>query len=197
MMSRRKERDQKYDALVKEYRKLSKRADQRLVRLEKLSQDEGFSNVKSWAYRKAVKDIKYWGGESAQRFNTKPPNDMGLLKAKIRDIQEFLNSATSTKKGIVNVYEKRADTLNKKYGTRFSWEDLAGYFEKRSNEKLDAKYGSKTMLRAVAEIQNNEDEIISKIKGGQSVDLKIKNEKVKNVIDELIKEHGIGVVDLY
>lgn len=196
-MSRRKERDQKYQSLVSEYRKLAKRADQRLVRLEKLSQQEGFTNVKSWAYRKAMKDIKYWGGENAERFNTKPPYDMGLLKAKIRDIEEFLQSKTSTKKGITGVYEKRAKTLNKRYGTSFTWEDLAGYFEKKSNEKLDAKYGSKTMLRAIAQIQGNEDDIVKKIKEGKTVDLKIKNEKVKNVVNDLIGEYGIGVVDLY
>ena len=129
-MSIRKTRDKAYDALVKEYRKLAKRADQRLVRLEALSNHEGFKNVKSWAYRKAMRNVKYWGGEGAERFNTKPPNNMNLLKAKIRDIQEFLQSATSMKKGILEVYKKRSDTINKKYGTDFTWEDLAGYFDR-------------------------------------------------------------------
>lgn len=196
-MSVRKQRDKAYNALVKEYRKLAKRADQRLVRLEELSHQEGFKNVKSWAYHKAIRNTKYWGGEGAERFNTKPPNNMNLLKAKIRDIQEFLQSATSTKKGILQVYKKRADTINKKYGTNFTWEDLAGYFDRKSNEKLDKEYGSKTMLKAIGQIQQNEDEIIKAIQEGRKIDLKIENKKVENVVNNLIEEYGINVVDLY
>lgn len=196
-MSIRSDRDKEYKRLFAEYKKLAKRADQRLVRLEKLSNQAGFEHVTEWAYRKAQKNIQYWSGENATRFNVKPPNDIQLLKAKMRDIQEFLAYKTSTKKGILEVYKKRADTLNKKYGTDFTWEDLANYFERKTHEKLDKEYGSKTMLKAIGQIQANEDKIISDIKSGRNVDLKISNKKVNQVVNDLVASYGVNVVDLY
>ena len=44
-----------YESLVKEYRRLAKRADQRLVRLEKRAEKQ--PAVLDWAYRKAQYDI--------------------------------------------------------------------------------------------------------------------------------------------
>ncbi len=193
----RAKRNAEYMKLQKEYKKLAKRADQRLNRLESLSKQKGYENVLSWGYRKAMKDIKYWAGEKAKRFNTKAPNNMNLLKAKIRDIQEFLSSATSTKRGITQVYKKRAETINEKYGTNFKWQDLANYFDRKTNEKLDMEYGSKTMLMAVGEIQSNEKQIIKSIRSGADIDLNIENRRVANVVGELINKYGLGVVDLY
>ena len=57
-MSIRKARKQRYAALVKEYRKLAKRADQRLVRLERYAQQPKYSNVTQFAYKKAMRDIR-------------------------------------------------------------------------------------------------------------------------------------------
>lgn len=190
-------RDKAYDSMVREYKKLAKRADQRLIRLEELADTKGYNNVLSWAYRKAMKDIKYWAGQDAQRFNTKAPNNMNLLKAKIRDIQNFLESATSTKKGITKTYKKRADTINKKYGTNFKWQDMANYFERKANIKTDKEYGSKTMLKAIGEIQDNERKIIKSIKSGEGVDLHIENKLVSEAVNDLIKNYGMSVVDLY
>ena len=190
-------RDKAYDSMVREYKKLAKRADQRLIRLEELADTKGYNNVLSWAYMKAMKDIKYWAGQDAQRFNTKAPNNMNLLKAKIRDIQNFLESATSTKKGITKTYKKRADTINKKYGTNFKWQDMANYFERKANIKTDKEYGSKTMLKAIGEIQDNERKIIKSIKSGEGVDLHIENKLVSEAVNDLIKNYGMSVVDLY
>lgn len=200
-MSRRKERDARYNALVSDYRKIAKRADQRLLELERLSTQKGFENVKEWAYRVAMRNIKYWNGEGSKRFNTKPPNDIGLLKAKMRDIEEFLQSVTSTKSGIKKVYQKRVNEINKKYGTKFTWEDIGKYFERKGNEKLDKQYGSKTMLMAIGIFQKNEN-IINDLEEGQQVDLKISkkdksNEKLMNTIKKLLEDYGKDVVNLY
>lgn len=194
---RKQKRDKAYDERLKLYRKLAKTADQRLLRLERLSKQNGFKNVLSWAYRKAMKDIKYWTGETAERFNTKPPNNINLLNAKIRDIEKFLLMPTSNKRQILQIYKKRADTINKKYGTDFKWEDLAKYFERKQYIKTDGQYGSKTMLMAVGEIQDNEKNIIKAIKKGEDIDLHIDNEAVKDAVYDLIKNYGASVVDLY
>lgn len=140
------------------YNRLAKVSDMRLERLEELSKEEGFKTAKEWAYRRAEKDIaKYSGGKpgAAPRFNRKPANE-AEMKAKIRDMQTFLASPTSTKSGIVSVYKKRADTINEKYGTNWTWEDVAKYFLKAQNVKYEKIATSKTILVAIGKIQQAE-----------------------------------------
>lgn len=128
------------------YKRLAKQADQRLVRLEKLAQEEGFSAVTKYAYARAQKDIKQWGGN---RFNQNQPKNKQQLKAKIKDIKTFLQSQTSTKSGILKTYKQRAKTINDKYGTSFTWQELATYFESGLADKEDKSLGgSGTRLQA-------------------------------------------------
>ena len=192
-----RKKSSEYDSLVKEYRRLAKRADQRLVRLENLSGNKGFKNVLSWAYQKAMKSIKQWSGQDANRFNTKPPSKTSSLRAKIRDIEQFLGMRSSTKKGIMTSYKKRADTLNKNNGTNFTWEDVGKFFESGEWEKMEKEYGSKTAIMAVGEIQRNEDAIVEAIEAHRDANLKIENKKVKSTVNDLISKYGLGVVDLY
>lgn len=112
------------------YKRIAKVADQRLVRLEALSQVEGYQGAAQWAYQRAMYDIEKWGYSKKRRFNTKPPADVNQLKAKINDIQAFLESPTSTKAGINAVYKKRAETFNANYGTNFKWQDFANFLSK-------------------------------------------------------------------
>ena len=97
----------------------------------------------------------------------------------------------------MKTYKKRADTLNQRYGTNFTWESIADYFERGQNEHLDSKYGSKTMIMAIGEIQKNEKTIVRNLKNGKPVDIRTDNAKVQQAVMELIAEKGIGVVDLY
>ena len=60
-----------YAELEKEYHRLAKRADQRLVRLEGYRHDKGYESITSYAYATAQKAIKEWSGDKATRFNTK------------------------------------------------------------------------------------------------------------------------------
>ena len=53
------------------------------------------------------------------------------------------------------------------------------------------------MLKAIGQIQANEDKIISDIKSGRNVDLKISNKKVNQVVNDLVVSYGVNVVDLY
>ena len=186
-----------YNDLLKQYRSLAKKADQRLLRLERLSKEPGFKNVLSWAYQKAMKSIRQWSGEAASRFNVKPPTKTTSLRAKIRDIEDFLHMKTSEKRKIVKIYKKRADTLNKNNGTNFTWEDVGKFFESGEWEKMEKEYGSKTAIMAVGEIQKNEDAIIEAIEAHRDANLKIENKKVKSTVNDLISKYGLGVVDLY
>lgn len=137
------------------YRRLAKVADQRLVRLEELGKQEGYQGAVKWAYLKATEDAQYWGGyrdPKAPRFNTKPPADAAMLKAKISDIQEFLKAPTSTKAGIVEVYKKRAEAFNKNHGTNFTWNDWAMLLTRYGD--LYENYDSAVLNKAFAVVQS-------------------------------------------
>lgn len=133
------------------YKRIAKVADSRLLRLERLSKQEGFEGAWKWSYNKAMKDIERWGG--SKRFYTKAPENLNQLKAKINDIQAFLGSVTSTKTGIVEVYKQRADTFNKKYGMNWSWQDMAKFFDQFGSSLYD-EYGSDVINQVIAVVQS-------------------------------------------
>lgn len=189
------------ETLEKYYRRLAKTADQRLVRLEKYQDDQYYKVAAQWAYSKATRDIKKWlkpGQKEPDklRFNTAPPKDTEDLLAKINDIKSFIESPTSTKQGITNIYKKRADTVNKKYGTKFTWEQLAKYYESGQSELWDAKYGSKTALKMIAYIQKNKDEIVKKIEEADAKDLRVSKSMIERQVAKALKDNDLNIKDL-
>lgn len=130
------------------YHRIAKVADQRLNRLEKLSQEKGFEGVTEYAYRNAQKALDVWGGN---RFNTKMPESANLRNEKIADMIHFIESKTSTKGGIVNTYEKRAKTLSEKYGLDVKWQDLGKIMEAFQDE---SSHGSPTKIKALGVIND-------------------------------------------
>ena len=155
--------------LLKLYKKRAKLADQYMRRLEKLSNEKGYENVKQFAYARAVHDIETWSGEGKKRWDTKAPRTKQGILAKLADIERFLTSPTASKTGIKDIYEKRADTMNKRYGVDADWQKLAKYYQRGINTKFDARFGSKTSLIAIGKIQMNSKQIRKAIKSG-SVD---------------------------
>lgn len=151
------------------YRRLAKAADQRLVRLEKLTrEDPYFRGARKFAYAKAVDALEMFGG--GMRFNVKPPEDRRLFKEKIMTMRYFLTAPTSTKKGIIETYQQRANTLNKRYGTNFTWKDLADYFDKGLADKMMKDgYGSKTALYAIGTIRKTQEAIVNGVNGNTNV----------------------------
>ncbi len=187
-----------YVELVKEYRKLAKRADQRLVRLEALSRQQKYDNVIKYAYAVAAKNIESYGKPKGRpRFNTKPPANSNTLQAKINDIKLFLNSVSSTKKGIVSTYEKRAETVNKTMGLdgdeKFTWQELADFFQSKSYEKIASKFGSTTAFEIIGKIKQDMNEIAKAIKSNQKI--KVADWKVNDTIDKMLKENDIKLED--
>ena len=183
----------KGESLEHYYRRLAKQADQRLVRLEQLSRREGYENVNKYAYARAMKDIKQWSGEKATRFNMKPPKNANSVRAKIADMRTFLEAPTSTKAGIEAVYKRRAESLNEKYGTQFDWTDLANYFDEAKNSKSDSKYGSDTMLKAVAEIQKQSETITKQIEQHKKRHITVDNPRLQDAIDDILKDRGLKI----
>lgn len=186
---------EEYDELVKVYRTLAKVADQRMVRLEKYSGEENFANATKWSYARAQRDIKQWSGENAKRFNTAPPESKASLLAKIEDIKTFIEAPTSTKQGIKDVMIRRADTLNKNYGTNFKWDTVGKYFDSELAISMDKKLASKTAMRALGKIQKNKNEVLRRIEEAEKKNQTVPDKMIDKVIDDLIRNNGAELKD--
>ncbi len=196
-MPSKKKNVEAYKTELQEFRKLAKRADQRLRELERLANDEGYSNVKSWAYKKAMRDIKHWSGEGRATFNRDAPRNLNSLRAKRRDVEDFLNAVSSTKRGIDKMYRSRAETINKKYGTDFTWEQLGNVFDAKERSELYEKIGGKTYLKAVSYLNQNEKSIMKQLMSGDKVTIRTGNRKTNKAVRELLDNYGIQFNELY
>lgn len=186
-----------YSELVKVYRTVAKAADERLVRLERTTQEDNFHIAKQWAYARAKRDIEAWGGPEAQRFNIKPPKSASQLKAKIEDIKTFLVAPTSTKTGVKNVYKARAKTLKKNYGLDLKWDQLGKFFESSTYKKLEEKMdGSPTVVRIIAHMQRNKKEILKAIEEADTKDLRVPDNMTGELIKQTVKDYGQEIYDL-
>ena len=183
--------------LLKVYRTAAKTADQRLVRLEKLTQEENFKIADKWAYARAIRDIEQYSGEDATRFNTKPPKTLAGLIAKIEDIKTFLKAPSSTKSGIKKMYVERAKKINEDYGMDFTWGEIGTFFEDErwkylggGKKKDEGKYESGTALKAIGRIRRkfSKDELKKAIKKGSQIDLKMPDDQVTRTVRDILKD---------
>lgn len=181
------------------YRRLAKVADQRLVRLEKLAETPNFENVTAYAYARAQRDISRY--TEGHRFNMKPPlNKDGtvntrLLNEKIADIKTFISSVSSTKAGIISTYQKRAKTLNDKYGTGYTWEDLADYFQSGDFEKHKKDYGSETIFKALGKIKRAENKVLQDIDNNNK--RQITDKVALDVAIKMLKTQNTHIYKMY
>ena len=208
-MGKQKNQTEKYKELLKEYKRLAKKADQRLVRIEKEAASGGkYASMINFAYKKAQLDIRKWSGEGSKRFNVRAPTSTVSLKAKIRDIEDFLSSASSTIKptkenavynekgeliggGMQLTFDKRAQTLNTKFGkyldTPFTWENVGDFFESALWKKMDKKFNdSGTTIKAIGMIKKNAEQIAQEINAGKPshvhVNDKILDKRVNHIL---------------
>ena len=186
-----------YESELKEFRILAKRADERLRAINKYANCSGFENMTNWAYKKAMRDIRYWSGEGAHTFNRDAPTSLKQLRAKTRDIEEFLNMPTSTMTGTKEMYQSRADNLNQKYGTSFSWEDLGDVFDRKEENVIYQKFGGKTYLKAVDYLKNNEDRIMKGLMSREKMTIRTGNRKVNTAVNKILDEYGIQFGELF
>ena len=178
------------ESLEAVYRTLAKTADQRMVRLEALGKTEGaYASATKWAYARAARDIKRWSGSTEKpRWNTKTPRTIGGLESKSEDIKTFLSSLTSTKKGIQE-YMRRTTKINEKYGTDFSWDNVGKFFDSELNEKLEQKYGSKTILRAMANIKKNKNKILKDMEKTSKTRIVVPDKMVQSTVNTILKDY--------
>lgn len=195
----RKNQNSEYLALRREYVKLAKRADERLVRLEKLAQEPLYKGVKYYAYRWTQKNLKAWSGErdTPLRFNASIPTNQRSLKKKLQIVKQFLDMPTSTKKGIQKTFKKKAEDFNKLHGTNFTWQQLSIFYNSGLADKMDSVVGSDTALQLIAEMQKKEKEVISAIKAANTQTLVLTGRKtIQKEIQNFLKEHGTELLDI-
>ena len=159
------------DAMLADYKRMAKSADQKLRRLEKLAEQPNFKNATRWAYAEAMQDLKRWQTDNQRklRFDTPAPMkkdgsvNVTALKQKMRDIESFMEKPTSTKRGIEKSYIDRANTINKIYGTTYVWTDMTTLYNSKAWEKLATSFGSDTAMKAIGSISKKKDEILTLI----------------------------------
>lgn len=159
-----------YAKLKKEYVKLAKRADQRLVRLERRFKTA--PELEGMAYKRAVFDIfKLTGIGGMPRFNRAIPRDLKHLRRALKNVERFLGAVTSTWQGFKRKdVQKRVDTLNQKYNTNYSAEDLQRLGSSGLIDRFKNKGGSETGMKALGFVQR-------------------KKEDLKRLVDKARKQH--------
>ena len=193
-------RDKLYDNYLKEYNRLAKKADRMMRELERFSRYDEYKSILNYAYRTAAHDIEKWTPPGASyekpRWQRNAPLDTNSLKAKIKDIEKFIHRPTSTMTGVRNIYKKRTDTINKRFGTSFTWEKLANYFESGLADKSSDKFGSKTALKAIGELQKRKEEVLKAIDEKTNAHIQVDNIAVQNAINGILSEYGYEIKDL-
>lgn len=182
------------------FRMLAKRADQRLVRLERLAEQQNFEGVLSYAYKSAMKDIRQLtGNREATRFNvalqkTKSGDiNKALLHAKINAVKRFLESPTSMKSTILESYKKRADTINRKYGTKLSWQQLGRFWESAGYQKMLKTYGSDVILKAIGQKQKTAKP--DDIKKGAEQNVRVPEDAVVKEVEKAMTDSQLTLKD--
>lgn len=185
-------------AIEPQYQRLVQQVNTRFRELKKLEGQEGFKSVTKWSMRTLKHEAELYGYLTPSgRISAKIPESQSELFSRIRELQKFLTAPTSTKTGIIDIYQKRADTINERYGTDFTWEDMGKYFESSSAEKNDTKYGSKTALMAIGEIQKQADTLKEQVRQHKAKHIIVEDSQLQKTVDDLLRNKGLTRLGLY
>lgn len=182
MATPRKDWKREWEQTAAKARKLAKRANQRMVRLERYSQRDGYSSIVKYAYARAQDYIRNFIKKTGKpRFTENVKLDKNIkgddpeevfkknvqkIRMDIKALEEFLGSESSTlgesrsgkkTKGIKSIYDKRAQTITdkflSKYGLEMDADDLKRFFDSKKQAKLEKDYGSQQMFIIAAIIK--------------------------------------------
>ena len=169
MATRQKDWKSEWEKAQRESRKLAKRANHRMVRLEKYSEREGLSEILKFSYGKAQQYIKAnlgVGKNGKGRFkehvklydvsdgtnqlsgNALYRANVMIQRARIKAMEEFLASESSTlgesrsgkkTKGIKRIYQNRAKTISSKFLEKYGLSITEEGLKKFFESKKQAK----------------------------------------------------------
>lgn len=152
----------RYKAIAAENRKLAKRANQRLVRLERAANSRGMKSILNYAYKSAMKDIKSTGKTGKQRFKENIKlvdiaDQNGVIKGSklykanyLRQLtinkmmKEFLGSASSTiGRGLADA----AAGINRTIGIERIWDKVNKTINEKYLDDYDLRLSDNDMKR--------------------------------------------------
>ena len=133
-----KELTREEQELFNELKKLSKRANQRIVRLEREFGKDTWA-TKYLKEKLATEPLQAW--TISGRVKVNKSMTVTQMKATIKATKEFLNSSISTKRGVKKAKQKAIKTLKTRFSTDVSditypeAEALTNFFEDRDVNK--------------------------------------------------------------
>jgi len=186
--------------ILSDYAKMTRLANDRLRAIEQARSTDGLKGITQYAYKRAVHDLA-----GATRFpSAKKIEDMNYnyVTKKLQDLRQFLKAESSTKRGIQAIYKRNAAAFNKKYGTNYSTSELAKFFDKNTGlyekiKKDHPEYGSETIMKAIAQIEKNRDDILESLEEENRNHLEVDEVKVEEAANQFIAEYGDEVRDLF
>jgi len=181
---------------------LAKSADDRMRAIEAASRTKHFEHIKEYAYKGASKDIRKYSKEGLLRWNKSMPKNEEMLKNKIADMQRFMENVTSLPSNVKRSYKNRVDTLNERYGTNLSWEDLAKFYEQDYASVIADMYYETETFQAIDIIKKvkkrkNGDDIIQRIKDASDKNIRVSNDMVMDEVVKKILQSGHNIEDLF
>lgn len=173
------------------YRSFAKRADERMLRLEKMPG----SDATSGAYATAARAIEHYTGSTEKpRFNRGMPKEDALLRMKIRDIKQFLDMPTSFTGVVSRVNTVRTESMNKKYGVNLTNKQWAQIWESGLGDKLMTKFGSQTAFKMLAKVKIRKNTLSSLAKQISSA---VRDTTKTARLDRWMAKHGLtGEIDI-
>lgn len=158
-------------------KKLAKRLNQRMRRLERAGIDYGAIKM----YREEV--ARYYTGNKG--FKESLGKTKGIsVKHEISLIQNLLNRPTSTRQGITRIRKKAMHTFEEKYGVKFkNVQEYEDFIESETWKKMENLFGSSTALDIIA----TSDKTISQVRKSVEDFIK-KTDKYKS--EDITKQLG-------
>ena len=166
MATPRKDWKKEWEQTAAKARKLAKRANQRMVRIEKKAKQPGYSSITKYAYARAeeyIKDFIGIGKKGLPRFKENVKLDPKIKdddadevfkknvqkqRMHIKALEEFLGSESSTigesragkkTKGIKAIYDKRAQTITDEFLKKYGLSMSADDLKRFFDSKKQAK----------------------------------------------------------
>lgn len=140
----------------KDLRTLAKRANQRMVELEKRGMKTGAYNAVQGYLELAGVKKKSATGRRFSETGKATYNEYELMK---KYLERFLDAKTSTVTGTKRFYEQVYQTAEEKYGITskygISKDDYLKIWEELPNKKKDRLYGSGTIIKMVSTALRN------------------------------------------
>lgn len=137
-MPKKKDLTREEQELFNELKKLSKRANQRIVRLEREFGKDTWA-TKYLKEKLATEPLQAWS--ISGRVKANKSMTVTQMKATIKATKEFLNSSISTKRGVKKAKQKAIKTLKTRFSSDVSdityeeAEALTNFFEDRDVNK--------------------------------------------------------------